>query len=1028
MGSPLPVSALDPFLEVLRDNRFPVGLSHRLRLLQALDAWQGDYAPHRLRTLLCPIFASNAGEQRLFYDLFEQHLPHFANTATVTQTEVGGAGPSEAESARGKGRRLRWIIAAVAAVALIAITLTLMAFGIWPFRGHRAAPLAPTVPPASQTRILPHQQQALQNQQPIQPSKPGSKWRWTGLLLIPFVLWGLFEAWAWYRRRALVERGPSEPITDLVFRRVVLPVRTTAQAGFAAPLQRLRRPTPGPLRLHLGKTVASTIRAYGFPEFRYEPVFRRPEYLVLIDRVSVRDHQAAFFEELVNDLDRRGLRVAAYNFSGDPRVCRPVKPGRSVYLADLSCRAADHRLIVFGEGDQLLSDRGDVAPPGRLLLRWYQRGILTPREPQQWGLREFQLARHFLLLQATSESLAASVDYFDPDHNVRLRPPQSKFDHRDPDLDRAKPSEIRRVLGDDALYHWLCACALYPQLQWDVTLQLGAKIAPDLLRETNLERLVRLPWFRRGSIPVSLQQALAESLDVHQRRRLREAILELFQSAPRPPEGHAGDAHRLEIAIQQLDILPEERRRILEDEAVARVVAAAEVPPGALVASPALRRALFPLGLPALGLRAAVRRVLALFGGLAIVCVVGLAVYPWVRQKQQSADRAGSGQSTAQGSARTPPAAIQQTARETPRLAPETLQPTGPSLPSKDSGYLSGVVRTSDGKPVVRAEVTLVGVGTRITTDSGQFGFALPPALKPGDPFELVVAGWSILSPLNGLTYIPAQKNERIQITVVRVARLLKEAQSPEKPKQSPPGQEELNAQQKSAGSGETSPAVSSGSAQSPTNPVAQQVGNSTVQSIAAINQQPQTGVPSPPQQTQAPNVTGTAQPKLVASIASPDGRFTVELLADGALHLFDSERKNPGPPPFSFRTDDPATSAAFSPDSKLLALGTRSGACEVFDVMTGNRTLLIPGASGPVTALAFSPKGHLLATADEKTVRLWSLSGGQELGNWSLRAPVSALRFSPDGNQIITVGPDQSTTTYDLRPAPPSSLSATPH
>lgn len=404
-------------------------------------------------------------------------------------------------------------------------------------------------------------------------------------------------------------------------------MRTAAQAGFAATLRRLRRPTSGPLRLHLGKTVAATIRATGFPEFRYEPVFRRPEYLVLIDRVSIRDHQAAFFEELVADLDRRGLRVDAYTFSGDPRVCRRVKTGRSMYLADLFYRTADHRLIVFGEGDRLLSDQGDVAPAGSLLLRWQQRGILTPREPEHWGRREFYLARHFLLLQATSASLAASVDYFDPDHGVRLRRPDSGFDHREPDLDRATPSEIRRVLGDDALYRWLCACALYPQLQWDVTLQLGAKLGPDLLRETNLEKLVRLPWFRRGSIPVSLQQALAESLDAPIRLRLRAAILELFEQTPPPPAGPAVDAHRLEIAIQRLDILPEERRRILDDEAVARVVAEADVPPGALVASPALRRALFPHGLPTLGFRAGPRRALALFSGLAIACIAGSAWY-----------------------------------------------------------------------------------------------------------------------------------------------------------------------------------------------------------------------------------------------------------------------------------------------------------------------------------------------------------------------------------------------------------------
>jgi hypothetical protein len=621
-------TALDPFLEVLRANQFPAGLSHRLRALQILDAQEAEYAPYRLRTLLCPIFATNPDEQRRFYELFDRHYPHFAGSAPSDDkpAEVLRGGPATTTTSPSG-----WRTASL--VAALALAVIGGAYSILPFFQTPPTPRPPAAPASlpwaltapyqePQTTatarlgspVRPHWQQV---RLPVFPAAPPheARWPWAGLPLIPVLLWGLLEAWAWRRRQVLLLRGETEPLTSSSFRRVPLTVRTASQADFAATLRRLRRPTPGPLRLHIGKSVAATVQARVFPELRYEPVFRRPEYLVLIDRTSARDHQAALFEELAGALDRRGLLVAAYTFSADPRVCFHIKTGRSVYLADLFQRSADHRLIIFADGDRFISGAGEPSPAGNLVLRWHQRVILTPREPEQWGRRELYLARSFLLLPATAAALAASVDHFDPDHSARLSRPSSEFDHREPDLDQASPEDIRRYLGDDSLYRWVCACALYPQLQWDVTLQLGFRLNPGLLSETNLLKLVRLPWFRRGSIPVALQHALAESLGAQKRQRLRAAILELFEET-RPAEAAA--AHRLEIAIQKLDILPEERRRILEDETVAQVVADSGVSPGALVASPALRRALFPYGLPTLGFRAGIRRALAVFGILAI--------------------------------------------------------------------------------------------------------------------------------------------------------------------------------------------------------------------------------------------------------------------------------------------------------------------------------------------------------------------------------------------------------------------------
>ena len=402
-----------------------------------------------------------------------------------------------------------------------------------------------------------------------------------------------------------------------------------AKAGFASTLGSLRRPIAGPLRLNIHETVSATIRAHGFPKFKYQPVLRRPEYLVLIDKISVRDHQAIFFHEIVKALQRRGLRVAAYFFSSDPRVCRSTT-GRSCYLADLHRRNGDRRLIVFGDGGRLVSDGGNVTGGGEALLRWHQRCILTPCEPSCWGHLEMHLARYFLLLPATSEFLAASVDYFDPDRATHLRRPVSQFDHCEPDFDRVSPDDIRAFLGNDALYNWLRACALYPSLNWDMTLRLGGKLDPTLLSESCIEKLSRLPWFRRGSMPVGIQEALVKSLDRRSRLHFRSMVIETLDKIDPMPVGFSEDDRRLEIAVQRLDISPRERKKILEDAVVARVVARENLSHVSLTIPATLRDVLFPYGLPALGFRRRARQALLSFVMLAAVTVAVSAWYPMI--------------------------------------------------------------------------------------------------------------------------------------------------------------------------------------------------------------------------------------------------------------------------------------------------------------------------------------------------------------------------------------------------------------
>jgi WD40 repeat protein len=118
---------------------------------------------------------------------------------------------------------------------------------------------------------------------------------------------------------------------------------------------------------------------------------------------------------------------------------------------------------------------------------------------------------------------------------------------------------------------------------------------------------------------------------------------------------------------------------------------------------------------------------------------------------------------------------------------------------------------------------------------------------------------------------------------------------------------------------------------------------------------------------------------------------------------------------------------ATFSPDGKILVVGKKDGSIQILDPNTGREVRRLEGHRASVQALAVSPDGRSLISADDErgkwredkqaktSVRLWDLETGKLRHRWpGVGDMVVSLQFSPDGNTVAVQGSKGDLLLYD--------------
>lgn len=497
--------------------------------------------PQGLCTMLAPLLCNSPAEQETFYRTFDRWFPREKPPPKPDEPGRKGREVRPVTFLRAVGESLyrRWPpmrVLFVAAVLLVGLAaLSYVAAG-WLSTETGVPTPGPT--PAE-----------------VPSSGAGFSYVAVALLLLGallFVGWLLKKS---YRRLQLEKwRSARNPQLDqlIVKRPAAQPFHG---ADFRYVIQQMRRHRrSGATGLDVPKTIDATVNKGGWFTPVYSSQYALPEYLILIDRVSYRDQQARLESELVGRLREHNVPVEVYYFQGDPRVCQKEEAkAQRLSLQDLAALHPDHYLLILSDGAGLLNRL--TGRPQRwldLLSHWRGRALLTPEPTSEWGYREWALAGlDMFVLPASVDGMTALIDAIHLE--TAPEPPGGRAAGPFPDLlrerkerwlDSPEPesavvdklsSQLKDYLGKEG-YYWLSACAIYPALHWNLTLYFGYELTSRERFEERLLALVRLPWFRHGSMPDWLRLRLLADVPEEGERLIRRKLEELLISSLEEPQ------------------------------------------------------------------------------------------------------------------------------------------------------------------------------------------------------------------------------------------------------------------------------------------------------------------------------------------------------------------------------------------------------------------------------------------------------------------------------------------------------------
>lgn len=579
----------EDFFTYLRHQGFELGVDDFLKVQALLNQLPKDCSSERLKRLLCPLLATNQDEQASFYQAFDSYFGGIAPMKdsplprrSVEIPKLEGLGASfdseEVEEELGEDARyekygeakpftfwgfitsrLTWVIGFGTLFLLLLLLLGLN-------QSPKANQTVSTYTESLSKSLTNKKKSAYDIKKNYEAQSTFEYWWLLWILLLAGGGIVLYRSYKEERDNFYLEmeshvKPPKYwniqiPKTDLKFQHSSIFKQVSQQLQ-----QRYKTPT---IQIDIAKTVAETIKAAGFPRFHYLKQSTPPEYLMLLPQNKYKDQRLQLFEAWYEVLKEREVWVHRFFYKNNqPELCVDEE-GKTFHLKELYAKYNDCRLLVFANLNDFDAKKSVSTAMG-FWSDWSEKALLSIGSPskEMQGLAD---ESNFFLLPAKLESLTQISDIFERKKEMPVFDVEKVLAKKWEGLSVVETvSELKRNLNEVS-FQWLCATALYPEMNWDLTIYIGEALFDEreLVKEENVMPLVNLPWFRKGQMPDDLRVALVGQLEEHKKSLAREALLHLLRLNPLVGEEYSEEFfdYQLHIALEDAQLHPEDAYKL----------------------------------------------------------------------------------------------------------------------------------------------------------------------------------------------------------------------------------------------------------------------------------------------------------------------------------------------------------------------------------------------------------------------------------------------------------------------------------
>ena len=293
--------------------------------------------------------------------------------------------------------------------------------------------------------------------------------------------------------------------------------------------------------LDVAESAHATARKAGFPSLLYNNEWKERKYLLLTNNEENDTHTKRLLNFLVRQLTSDKTPVIKYNYTTDITTLKE-STGKITSLEDLSHRFRNYHLIIidnctsfFEPGKPFLKNNY-----AEIFTRWPHKSVITPTPLPDWTYREKQLQKNeFIIVPADMNAVkllakAISENAFLTEERLKK---QLKDTYSVSGFNFQTTDGLKSYLNNDTLFQMVCSLAVYPRLDWSLTLMLFTAILKENTGSVKLDydtllKVSRIPWMATNKLDESVRLSLLHQLNPKTEIIARETILKLLLRFP----------------------------------------------------------------------------------------------------------------------------------------------------------------------------------------------------------------------------------------------------------------------------------------------------------------------------------------------------------------------------------------------------------------------------------------------------------------------------------------------------------------